>query len=140
MLARHFLERHAAGAGKSIVGLSTAAMRILLQYDWPGNVRELENAIERAVLLEPGPVLQAASLQPALPVAGAAGAAPAAGAREAAASAQPAAVLPLAEVERRAVLQAFELVGRNVTHAAAALHISRATLHRKLRKYGQAGP
>ena len=140
LLARHFLERHAAGAGKSIVGLSTAAMRILLQYDWPGNVRELENAIERAVLLEPGPVLQAASLQPALPVAGAAGAAPAAGAREAAASAQPAAVLPLAEVERRAVLQAFELVGRNVTHAAAALHISRATLHRKLRKYGQAGP
>ena len=134
LLARHFLERHAAGAGKSIVGLSTAAMRMLLQYAWPGNVRELENAIERAVLLEPGPVLQAASLQPAVP------AAPAAGAREPAASAQPAAVLPLAEVERRAVLQAFELVGRNVTRAATALRISRATLHRKLRKYGQAGP
>ena len=134
LLARHFLERHAAGAGKSIVGLTTAAMRMLLQYAWPGNVRELENAIERAVLLEPGPVLQAASLQPAVP------AAPAAGAREPAASAQPAAVLPLAEVERRAVLQAFELVGRNVTRAATALRISRATLHRKLRKYGQAGP
>ena len=61
-LARHFLDKHAEGAGKSITGLSTAALRLLLQHDWPGNVRELENAIERAVLVETDEVLQAASL------------------------------------------------------------------------------
>ena len=130
LLARHFLERHAAQAGKPVAGISTAAMRILLQYDWPGNVRELENAVARAVLLETGPVLQAASLQPSVS---------AADPRAAAAAAEADAVLPLAEVERRAVTRALERTGRNVTRAAASLGISRATLHRKLRKYGLTG-
>ena len=125
LLARHLLDKHAARADKSISGISTAAMRLLLQYDWPGNVRELENAIERAVLLETAAVLQAGSLPPRLaPIIAAAGERSTA-----------AAVLPLAEVERQALVHALEVADHNVTQAARALGINRATLHRKLRKY-----
>ncbi len=123
LLARHFLEKYAERANKSVNGISTATLRLLLQYDWPGNVRELENAIERAVLLETDAVLQAGSLPPQLsPVL-------------ASATDRPAAVLPLAEVERQALLRALEATGNNVKEAAGALGINRSTLHRKLKKY-----
>ncbi len=125
LLARHFLESHAARVGKSISGISTAAMRLLLQYDWPGNVRELENAIERAVLLEAEEVLQAGSLPAQLSPILAAGREPS----------TPAEVMPLVEVERQALAQALEVTDNNVTQAALALGISRATLHRKLKRY-----
>ena len=123
LLARHFLDKYAERAGKSLSGISAAALRLLLQYHWPGNVRELENAIERAVLLETGPVLQAGSLPPQL--------SPALGS----ASDGPAFVLPLQEVERQALLHALEAMGNNVKQAALALGINRSTLHRKLKKY-----
>ncbi|MGH9640541.1 MAG: sigma-54-dependent transcriptional regulator, partial [Bryobacteraceae bacterium] len=47
-LVRHFLERFAREAGKSVPGVTPAAMKLLLDFHWPGNVRELENIIERA--------------------------------------------------------------------------------------------
>jgi two-component system response regulator PilR (NtrC family) len=50
-LAKHFVEKFGAGAGRSLT-ISDAAVRLLEQYVWPGNVRELEHAIERAVALE----------------------------------------------------------------------------------------
>jgi len=53
ILAEHFLKRFNQEMGKSVVKISTEAMNRLVEYSWPGNVRELENAIERAVALEP---------------------------------------------------------------------------------------
>jgi two-component system response regulator PilR (NtrC family) len=50
-LANHFVEKFAAGAGRTLT-ISDGAIRLLEQYLWPGNVRELEHAIERAVALE----------------------------------------------------------------------------------------
>ena len=130
LLARHFLDKHGERAGKSLGGISTAALRLLLQYDWPGNVRELENAFERAVLLETGRVLQAASLPPGLsPILAAA----ATGGRS-----MPGAVVPLAEVERQALVHALDAADHNVTQAARSLGINRVTLQRKLKKYGYA--
>ena len=51
LLARHFLEKYSASMNKSIKGLSSSALRKLMQYHWPGNVRELENTIESAVAM-----------------------------------------------------------------------------------------
>jgi len=137
LLARHFLEKHAARADKAIDGFSAAAMRLLLQYDWPGNVRELENAVERAVLLETGSLLQAASLPPRLsPILASSGSAPATAASADVAATASAAVLPLVEVERQALAHALEVAGRNVARAARSLGVSRATMYRKLKKYG----
>ena len=124
LLAEHFLKKHIDRNRKSIGGISTASLRLLLQYDWPGNVRELENAIERAVLLETTDVLQAKNLPPQL--------SPIVASR----SDHPAAtVLPLAEVERQALVHALEVSANNVSEAARALGLNRATLYRKLKKY-----
>ena len=125
LLAKHFLEKHTEKADKSISGISTASLRLMLQYDWPGNVRELENAIERAVLLEASDVLQVNNLPSQL--------SPIVDSRRDPAA--PTAVLPLEEVERQALVHALEASGGNVTVAARALGLGRATLYRKLKKY-----
>ena len=125
LLAKHFLEKHTKSNGKSISGISTATLRLLLQYDWPGNVRELENAIERAVLLETTDVLQVNNLPPQL--------SPIVDSRTG--GAPPTSVLPLAEVERQALVNALEASDNNVTEAARALGLGRATLYRKLKKF-----
>jgi DNA-binding NtrC family response regulator len=50
-LARRFLARFAAEEGRTIRGISPAAMSLICAYQWPGNVRQLENALFRAVVL-----------------------------------------------------------------------------------------
>ena len=124
LLAKHFLEKHAERSNKSISGISTAALRLLLQYDWPGNVRELENAVERALLLETTDVLQAHNLPPQL--------SPIVDSRRDPAVAE---VLPLEEVERQALVHALEVAAGDKTRAARSLGIDRVTLYRKLKKY-----
>jgi transcriptional regulator with GAF, ATPase, and Fis domain len=51
LLAKYFIERYAARAGKNIRRLDTSTVALLAEYDWPGNIRELQNVIERAVIL-----------------------------------------------------------------------------------------
>lgn len=50
-LAEHFLRKYATDSGKTVQGIGTQALRMLMEYHWPGNVRELESVIERAMLL-----------------------------------------------------------------------------------------
>jgi len=56
-LVNTFLEKFSDPA-RPIQSISEDAMRRIMGYDWPGNIRELENAIERAVALGSGPILQ----------------------------------------------------------------------------------
>src|SRR3954464_12428452 len=51
LLAEHFAAQHAGERGAN---LTTEAREALLLWDWPGNVRELENAVARALALNPG--------------------------------------------------------------------------------------
>jgi two-component system response regulator PilR (NtrC family) len=73
LLAEHFLEKHAARAGKTVRGITQEATELLVAYRWPGNVRELENVIERCVALERTPVILADTLPAHLRVGAAAG-------------------------------------------------------------------
>ncbi len=57
-LALHFLKRSSRKLGKRITGLSSNALREMMNYDWPGNIRELQHMIERAVILNEGTTLQ----------------------------------------------------------------------------------
>jgi two-component system response regulator AtoC len=75
LLVEHFLQKHAQRVGRRIDGIEPAALERLSAYRWPGNVRELENAVERAVVLAAGSVIDA----PAISVAEPPGAAAAAG-------------------------------------------------------------
>jgi len=65
-LADHFLARAAKEAGKTIRGISTSALNLLMAHPWPGNVRELQNCIERAVILTDEEFVHAAHLPPSL--------------------------------------------------------------------------
>ena len=127
ILADHFLKRYAEASEKSIRDISTDALQMLMQHDFPGNVRELENAIERAVLYETTDRLQSQSLllhqmqersQPPT-----------------SSPMDTTVILPLDEVERRAIIHALKVTDNNVPDAAEALGIGRSTLYRKLKKY-----
>src|SRR4030095_15424152 len=62
LLAQHFLRQHAQRYRKRLTGFESGAMQMLLEHSWPGNVRELDHAIERAVLMAPGPLVKPADL------------------------------------------------------------------------------
>lgn len=57
LLAQFFLDKYSTKAGKSFRGLAAKTVDSLMKYNFPGNIRELENLIERAVIVENGPIL-----------------------------------------------------------------------------------
>jgi two-component system, NtrC family, response regulator AtoC len=99
------------------------AMRRLMAYDWPGNVRELENAIERAVALGTGPYVSVHDLPSNL--------------QYPTTDRVPAKdeMLPLDELERRAIMSMLKHTGGDKQAAARALGIGKTTLYRKLKQY-----
>ena len=146
LLVDHFLE----GTGQRYV-VSPPAMDAIMRYDWPGNVRELKNCIDRMVAFNSGPLLHYGDLPTAVvneatagQVAGIGMAAVAgAGQRSSDPGVRPfpgrppqTGVLPLHEVERRAIEQALSFTQGDRTTAAHLLGIGRTTLYRKLKEYG----
>ena len=73
-LAERLLAEHARKMRQEPARLSAAAQRCLLEHAWPGNVRELDNAVQRALILQQGGLIQPQDLCLATPgaVAGAA--------------------------------------------------------------------
>jgi Nif-specific regulatory protein len=125
-LARHFLNRYAAKAGRRLRGISPIAMRCLEAYDWPGNVRELENAIERAVVLGSTEELLPDDLPET--IVEAAGAPAASGG-----DGIHAAVL---DTKKRAIIEAFRTAGGSYTETARLLGIHPNYLHRLVKNLG----
>jgi DNA-binding NtrC family response regulator len=62
LLAGHFLKMFRVAMNKNVNTIAPAARQKLLSHTWPGNVRELRNVIERALILETTPEVQASSL------------------------------------------------------------------------------
>jgi formate hydrogenlyase transcriptional activator len=54
LLARYFVQKHAARMDRNIESIPTYALDALTNYDWPGNIRELQNVIERSMVLSDG--------------------------------------------------------------------------------------
>ena len=131
VLAGHFLQRLAERYGRAPLQLDEGAQGALRAYAWPGNVRELRNCLERAVLMQRGPVLQAADL--GLPAAATVPPPAPALARPAAIATAPGS---LEAVERQHLLQALEAHQWNVSLAARALQITRDTLRYRMAKHG----
>jgi two-component system, NtrC family, response regulator AtoC len=120
LLARHFLGKYAAEAGKDLSQIAPEAMALLCRYDWPGNVRELEHVIERAVALTANPILLVddlpAKLQERTPTSDA---------------------FPSLEMMEKQHLQlALAKAAGNRRQAAILLGVSRRTLYRMAKRHG----
>src|SRR5450432_4188299 len=136
LLAEHFLQKYAPGAGKPVHGIDATAVAALTTYPWPGNVRELENLIERALILARGSEITAADLEfTRRPSSSPATATATTSARRAGDGARPLGER-LHEQERGAIVAAIDSAQGNIAHAARALGINRSTLYYRLRKHG----
>jgi DNA-binding NtrC family response regulator len=62
VLAEYFLRKFSVAARRSVTKISDEAQAKMMAYEWPGNVRELANAIEHAVVLGTGAVIEATDL------------------------------------------------------------------------------
>ena len=129
ILAEHFLQRIANLRSEAPKRIDAPALEILQEYNWPGNVRELENALERAVILTPGPQIGIDGLPE----------------RVAHRKAEPlvsprAPVNPTLEaIERAYIMWVVQSEGGNKSRAAEVLGIDPSTLYRKLSRYGVEG-
>jgi len=125
LLARHFLLKYSELLGREVRELSPGALDVLLRYPFPGNIRELENLMERAVVLAEGSVVEPRHLPPDLqPDAPGLGASRQGG------------LATLEENERQHILWVLEQTGGNKSRAAEILGIDRASLWRKLKRFG----
>lgn len=131
-LADHFLKLKSGGRLK---GFRPQAMRLLERYSWPGNVRELEHVMERAAALSRSNLVDIEDLPPEITRAGATFAfSPTMKGGALQNEAFP--LLTLAELEMIAVMRTLEATGGDKSRTARILGINRATLYRKIRKYG----
>ena len=122
LLVNSFLEKFSDAQGP-VRTVTEDAMLKLMAYDWPGNVRELENAIERAVALGTSSLLHVGDLPTNLQY-GTSERLP-----------QNDMLLPLDELERRAIMRALRESGGDKLAAARLLGIGKTTLYRKLKQY-----
>ena len=122
LLVNSFLEKFSDTDGP-IRRVAEDMMTKLMAWDWPGNVRELENVIERAVALGTSSLLHVGDLPSNLQY----------GANEK--LPQNDVLLPLEELERRAIKRALRESGGDKLAAARLLGIGKTTLYRKLKQY-----
>jgi two-component system response regulator HydG len=129
LLAHSFLSRFSRSGGRQY-SISKEAMQVLMHYDWPGNVRELESCLERASAMSSGPVLHVGDLPSSLQNSRAG--------LLSSASVEPR-IVPLAELEKHAIIKALEQLRGDKLMAARMLGIGKTTLYRKLKEYGLSG-
>ncbi|CAA9289430.1 MAG: two component, sigma54 specific, transcriptional regulator, Fis family [uncultured Gemmatimonadaceae bacterium] len=126
LLADGFLAQAGALRGEEPKRLSAAAAELLQEYGWPGNVRELENAIERAVILTPGAVIEPGALPERVMVRRA----------EPLVTDRQPANPSLDAIERAYIMWVLQSEGGNKSRTADVLGIDPSTLYRKLSRYG----
>jgi len=155
LLVNYFLKIFADRLGKPVTSVQREALAALESYSWPGNVRELENVIERAFVVCKGETLLVDDLPAEI-----AGRKPAAAEAPTGATGEPAATLApdagieelaarlfrmaradselkvIPAVERELIICALKETGGNQVQAAKLLGITRATLRKRVEKFG----
>jgi DNA-binding NtrC family response regulator len=138
LLVDHFFQKYCEEnrkfldpQGRTMLRFTPDAMQVLIDHSWPGNVRELENAIERAVVLAPEPVVPLDVLPDHILQAG--------GLRirrdESGRLASDASLFEIvADFERRKIVEALEAANWSQTDAAENLRIPLSTLNQKIKR------
>ena len=130
LLAEHFVDRFNRIQGKSVAGVSPAAMSLLMAHDYPGNVRELENMIEHAFVMCSEGWIEPAHLPGEFIKAPAAAAAKQSGGLKEA----------VASMEMQIIDDALKRNNYSRKAAARELGIDKSTLFRKMKALGLAFP
>ena len=124
ILIDHFMERASRASGQEKI-VTDEARRIMLAYDWPGNVRELENCLERTCAFTSGPLIHVPDLPPAI----------ANTQIDTPGNENTLKIVPMAELEKRSILNAIAELNGDKLQAARLLGIGKTTLYRKLKDY-----
>ena len=121
-LIQHFVKQYAAKHARKVDRVSPPALALLKAYDYPGNARELANAIERAIIVATGRVIDEHDLPAGL---------------SAAVTAQRQKEQPpsLAEMEATYIAEVLSATRGNKTECARILGISRKNLYEKIARY-----
>jgi len=129
LLTGYFLDQFNHKLGKTVEGLSSEAMGMIMDYHWPGNVRELENTIERAILLSTGRWITPEDIPTCLLKN-----------RNSLEEIDGSEALSIKRATRRLqrdfMAKALKRTGGNKTQAAKLLEISRPMLISKIKEYG----
>jgi transcriptional regulator with PAS, ATPase and Fis domain len=111
--------------GKHVIGLTSQAEELLMNYDWPGNIRELQNVLERAMVTAEEEIINHKSMPNLLDP-------PKTMQQEQVIGR----IMPIEQMEKQMIRFALKRYGDSVDgkkQAAKALKISLATLYNKLR-------
>jgi two-component system, NtrC family, response regulator HydG len=120
LLAQHFLSYYAKKYHKAVVKFSPEALDKLKRYAWPGNIRELQHSIERGVIMTDSDTLQESDFLLSRTLT----------------SSASSNTLNLDEVEKAAIVRALQMHNGNISKAADELGLTRASLYRRMEKYG----
>jgi len=151
LLVNYFLKKLAKEQRQSPRSIAPSALKALEKFHWPGNVRELENIIRRALVVAKGDAILAPDLPVEIAGPSASAGSPTGTSAPSADNNPDLAVLArrlfawakkdptlkvIPAVERELVIQALKETGGNQVHAAKLLGITRATLRKRVEKFG----
>lgn len=122
LLAEHYAEVYSKRYNLPQKSFSASAMRKLQQYHWPGNVRELQHAVERAIIMSDEDELQAGDFLFLL--------------QKSESAELDIDDYNLENVEKLVIQKAISKHAGNISKAAKALGLTRASLYRRLEKHG----
>lgn len=125
-LADHFLDMFSRANNKSVKEMSDEVLALFRTYSWPGNIRELENAIEGAVIMAKGDMIQLSDIPNSTKFEEEDG-----GKNTEIKSLKQATEQP----ERDHIISVLNDCNWNRNKAAAALGVNRTTLYNKMKKY-----
>ena len=151
LLVNYFLKKLAHDQGQPPKSVATNAIKALEKYHWPGNVRELENAIRHAHVMAKGDAILLGDLPGEISGQGSAAAAAGAGAVSGEGTLHDTAAMArqlfqwarrdpklkiIPTIERELVIHALKETHNNQVQAARLLGITRATLRKRIEKFG----
>ncbi len=122
LLVQHFTKQYSKKYHKNQKVVSDATHSKLLDYHWPGNVRELQHAVERAIILSDSNKLEPSDFMLIK--------------QDDSGEQMHIEDYNLEEVEKMVLRKAMKKHTGNISKAAEELGLTRASLYRRLEKYG----
>jgi DNA-binding NtrC family response regulator len=132
LLVGHFLRTLTSDVGRQVHRISPEVLEAMARHRWPGNVRELQNVVHRSLLACRGDEITLSDLPPDIRELGLPSLGLAVVPNGHAHPHVESEILPLRELERRAIQRALRATQGSVGKAAKLLGIGRATLYRRI--------